>query len=70
MLKGTFYNFISKFTLKAYLFLVVLDLCCCVQAFSSCGKQGLLSSCGVRLLILVVSLVVELKGMGFSSFSP
>ena len=28
-----------------YLFLAVLGLCCCVQAFSSCGQQGLLSSC-------------------------
>ena len=26
--------------------LAVLDLCCCARAFSSCGKQGLLSSCG------------------------
>ena len=23
----------------------VLDLCCCIQAFSSCGEWGLLSSC-------------------------
>ena len=30
------------------LFLVVLSLCCYVQAFSSCGKQGLLSSCSAR----------------------
>ena len=29
-----------------YLFLAVLDLHCCVRAFSACGKQGLLSSCG------------------------
>ena len=27
--------------------LVSLGLCCYVQAFSSCGEQGLLSSCGV-----------------------
>ena len=25
-----------------YLFMVVLGLCCCTQAFSSCGKWGLL----------------------------
>ena len=29
------------------LFLAVLGLCCCDQAFSSCGKWGLLSSCSV-----------------------
>ena len=28
-------------------FLVVLGLCCCVWALSSCSEQGLLSSCGV-----------------------
>ena len=31
-----------KFT---YLFLATLGLHCCTQAFSSCGQQGLLSSC-------------------------
>ena len=30
-----------------YLFLAALGLRCCVQAFSSCSKWGLLSSCGV-----------------------
>ena len=25
----------------------VLGLCCCSMAFSSCGEQGLLSSCSV-----------------------
>ena len=29
-----------------YLFLAVLSLCCCMGLFFSCGKQGLLSSCG------------------------
>ena len=29
-----------------YLFLAPLGLCCCVRVFSSCGEQGLLSSCG------------------------
>ena len=28
-----------------FFFLPVLDLCCCPQAFSSCGKQVLLCSC-------------------------
>ena len=34
---------ISFFNLKK--FLAVLGLCCCTNFFSSCGKQGLLSSC-------------------------
>ena len=34
-------------------------LCCRTWAFSSCGEQGLLSSCGDGLLIVVTSLVVE-----------
>ena len=29
---------------NVYLFLVVLGLCCCIQAFSSCSEQGLLFS--------------------------
>ena len=42
-----------------YLFLAVLGLCCCTQAFFSCGERGLLflSVCG--LLIAVASLVAE-----------
>ena len=31
-------------TLKNYLFLAALHLCCCAQAFSSCRERGLLSS--------------------------
>ena len=42
-----------------YLFLAVLGLRCCVQAFSSCGKQGLLFVAVRGLLIVVASLVVE-----------
>ena len=29
-------------------FLTVLSLHCCAQAFSSCGKRGLFSGCGVQ----------------------
>ena len=42
------YFFIKIFV---YLFLAALSLCCCSQAFSSCSKQGLLStlsSCGAQ----------------------
>ena len=37
------------------LFLAVLGLCCCVQAFSSCGE--FVAACG--LLLAVASLVAE-----------
>ena len=36
-----------------------LGLCCCMQAFSSCGEQGLLFVVVHGLLIAVVSLVAE-----------
>ena len=42
-----------------YLFLAALGPCCCVQAFSSYGKQGLLFVAVCGLLILVASLVAE-----------
>ena len=35
------------FKIFIYLFLAVLGLCFCAWAFSSCGKQGLLSGCCV-----------------------
>ena len=41
-----------------FFFLPALDLHCCV-GFSSCGEWGLLSSCGVELLTVGPSLVVE-----------
>ena len=37
----------------------VLSLCCCAQAFSSCGEWGLLSAEVCRLLADMASLVVE-----------
>ena len=43
-------NFIFIFLLFIYLFLAVLGLHCCVQAFSSCGEEGLLSCCGAQAL--------------------
>ena len=42
-----------------FLFLVVLSLCCCTQAFSSCGKWGLLCVVVRGLLIVVASLAEE-----------
>ena len=42
------FNFIEFYFKKLQkMFLAILDLCCCVRAFSSC-EQGLFSSCGVR----------------------
>ena len=38
-----------------YLFLAALGLCCCVQAFSSCGERGLLFIAVCGLLIAVAS---------------
>ena len=42
-----------------YLFLAALGLRCCVQAFSSCSKWGLLFVAVRGLLIAVASLVAE-----------
>ena len=44
---------------EIFIFLVLLGLHCCAQAFSSCGKRGLLFIVVRRLLIAVASLVVE-----------
>ena len=59
--KGTnkcFSFFFNKFYLFIYL-LAALGLCCCMQAFSSCGERELLFVAVCRLLIAVTSLVVE-----------
>ena len=61
------YNLEKKFSeesIKAgfsYLlfFLAALGLCCCAQAFSSCGERGLLFIMVRGLLIAVTSRVVE-----------
>ena len=42
-----------------YLFMAVLGLRCCTQAFSSCGERGLLFLAVLGLLTAVASLVVE-----------
>ena len=45
---GAFFLLINLFI---YLFLAALGLCCCAQAFSSCGKWGLLLVAVCGLLI-------------------
>ena len=46
------YEFVDYADISFYLliglFLTVLGLCCCSQALSSSGEQGLLSSCGAQ----------------------
>ena len=50
-----FFFFLNLFIL----FLAALGLRCCAQAFSSCGKRGLLFAAVRGLLIVVASLVAE-----------
>ena len=59
VLQVLFFFFFYKFIYFIYLFLAVLGLRCCVRAFSSCGKRGLLFIAVRRLLIAVASLIVE-----------
>ena len=56
-LLGVYLFFIFLFFLRFYLFLFLaaLGLRCCVQAFSSCGEQGLLFVVVRGLLIAVAS---------------
>ena len=49
----------SFFCLFICLFLAVLGLCCCVQAFCSCSKWGLLLAVVCGLLIVAVPLAEE-----------
>ena len=52
-------SFFFFFFFYFILFLAVLGLHCCAQAFSSCGERGLLFFAVRRLLIAVASLIVE-----------
>ena len=38
----------NLFNLFTYFILAPLALCCCIQSFSNCGEQGLLSNCGAQ----------------------
>ena len=44
---------------RVFIYLLVLSLPCCVQAFSSYAEEGLLSGCSVGLLLGVAFLVPE-----------
>ena len=52
--------FLSTTTNGRQMFLSLSGLCCCMQAYSSCGEQGLLYIAVHRLFIAVASLVSEL----------
>ena len=54
-----FFKLFKKFIYLFYLFLAMLGLRCCAQAFSSCGERGLLFVAVRRLLIALSSLVAE-----------
>ena len=49
---------------RLFFFLAALGLRCCVQAFSSCGKRGLLFAEVRGLLITVASLVAGARALG------
>ena len=60
MVLGIYFFSLYKFIcLFIFLFSVVLGLHCCMEAFSSCGEQGLLFIVVHGLLIAVASLVTE-----------
>ena len=54
--------FFNLFIYFIYLFLAALGLRCCMQAFSSCGEQGLLFV-EVRGLLIAVAFLVEEHGL-------
>ena len=54
-------HFLYIYIYSCILFLAVLGLHCCTWAFSSCGRQGLLSVVVHRLLIVVASLARGLR---------
>ena len=53
-----FFSFLKDLFIYLFIF-TVLHLCCCIQAFSSCSKQGLLFVAVGELLIAVASLVAK-----------
>ena len=53
------YDFFLNLFIYFFFFLAALGLHCCTQAFSSCGKRGILFIAVRGLLIVVASLVAE-----------
>ena len=59
MTQALYAFFFFLFNKFIYLFLAALGLRCCMQAFSSCSKRGLLFVAVCVLFIAVASLVEE-----------
>ena len=63
----------GKFSAAFYLFvcsfLAAVGLCCCVWAFSGCGKQGLLFVATLAAFTEVASLVARAQALGCVGFS-
>ena len=53
------YFFFNESIIYLFIYFTALGLRCCMQAFCSCGEQGLLFVEVRRLLIVVASLVAE-----------
>ena len=49
----------NDFLIFFFFFLATLGLRCCTQAFSTCGKRGLLFTAVHGLLVTVASIVAE-----------
>ena len=60
------HSFLKKINLFIYLFSAALGLHCCTQAFSSCGKQGLLFV-AVHVLLIACCGAQAPGRVGFSS---
>ena len=57
-------SFFPSLYLLTYLFMAALGLCCCAQAFSSCGERWLLFVAVRGLLIAVASLCCGARALG------
>ena len=55
--------------MNLFLFLTVLDLCCCTRAFSSCIEWGLLFVAAHQLLIAVAPPCCQARAPGSTGFS-
>ena len=65
------YTLVYIYILKIYylIFLALVGLCCCTQAFSSCSEQGLLFVVLCGLLIAGWLLSLQSTGSRHSGFS-
>ena len=66
LLLSFFFSFLTDLFIYLFIF-TVLHLCCCIQAFSSCSKQGLLFVAVGELLVAVASLVAKHKPLGMGA---